>query len=130
MKKLYITYYENTRLQPLVGEVSWSNHLVILDKCNDEFEREFYLRLCIKQACSKRILMNKIDSKEYERYVVAHKDNNFTALPEVGIDEKITHILKEQYIFDFLTLGEAYSEKELEISLLNKLQKFIMELGL
>jgi len=130
MKKLYLTYNGNQKLQPLVGEISRSNHIVILDKCKDEFEREFYLKLCSKQACSKRVLMNKIDSKEYERYIIAHKNNNFSLIEEASIDEKAYNIIKDQYFFDFLTLGEKYSEKELEKSLLEKLKNFIMELGL
>lgn len=130
MKKFYQTYHEDKKLQPLVGEVSRSNHVIILDKCHTDFEREFYLKICIKQACSKRILMNKIDSKEYERYITAHKDNNFALIEEASIDEKSYNILKDQYLFDFLTLGKKYSEKELENSLLEKLKNFLMELWL
>ena len=130
MKKFYLTYNGNQKIQPLVGEISRSNHVVILDKCKDDFEREFYLKLCSKQACSKRVLMNKIDSKEYERYITIHKDNNFALIEEATIDEKTYNILKEQYLFDFLTLGKKYSERELETSLLGKLKDFLMELGL
>ena len=32
------------RLQPLVGEISWSHNLLIMARCKDDLEREFYLR--------------------------------------------------------------------------------------
>ena len=82
MKKFFVLYVNNARIAPVVQQVSWSNHLVVMEKCNDDFEREFYLKLCIKQACSKRVLMNKIANKEYERYMIAHKDNNFALIEE------------------------------------------------
>ena len=128
MKRFCETYRNKERLQPLVVEVNRSNHLVIMDKCNDDFEREFYMKLCIKQACSKRVLMNKIDNKEYERYIIAHKDNNFTLIESADIHESTANILKDSYIFDFLTVGKKYSEKELESGLIDKITDFMLEL--
>lgn len=130
MKKFYVIYASDERVAPLVQQVSSSNHIVIMEKRKDDFEREFYLKLSIKQGCSKRVLMNKIASKEYERYMVAHKDNNFAIIEEATIDEKTENILKDQYIFDFLALWKKHSEKELEKKLLEKLKNFLMELWL
>lgn len=130
MKSFYETYINKKRLQPLVGEISWSNHIVIMDKCDNDFEREFYIKLCVKQACSKRILMNKIDNKEYERYMIAHKDNNFALIEAADLHESTTNILKDSYIFDFLTLGKKYSERELEENLVGKVKDFMLELWL
>ncbi len=45
MRKLYLAYRDKEILQPLVGEISWSHNLVILDRCKDDLEREFYLRI-------------------------------------------------------------------------------------
>jgi predicted nuclease of restriction endonuclease-like (RecB) superfamily len=130
MKKFYQTYSCLNALAPLVQQISRSNHIVIMEKCKNNFEKEFYLRLCLKQACSKRVLINKIESKEYERYITEHKHNNFALIEEANIEEKTYNILKEQYLFDFLTLWKKFSEKELEQNLLEKLKKFLMELWL
>lgn len=130
MKKFYEIYSRNDTLAPLVQQVSRSNNIVIMEKCNDDYERKFYLKLCIKQACSKRILSNKIASKEYERYITVHETNNFLSIEESSIHEKASHILKEKYIFDFLTLGKKFSEQELETQLLEKLKNFLVELWL
>ena len=38
-------------------------------------------------------------------------------------------VLKDPYIFDFLTLAEPFRERELELALLDQVQKFLLELG-
>lgn len=38
-------------------------------------------------------------------------------------------LLKDPYLFDFLTLEEPFHERELETGLLHHLQKFLLELG-
>ena len=43
-------------MTPLVTQFSWTNHLLILLGCKTDEEREFYIRLCIKENYSKRQL--------------------------------------------------------------------------
>jgi len=38
-------------------------------------------------------------------------------------------MLKDPYLFDFLTLEEPYRERELELGLIEHLEKFLLELG-
>ncbi len=45
MRNLFLTYSENEKLQPLVAEIGWTHNLVIMEKCKDDLEREFYLRM-------------------------------------------------------------------------------------
>jgi len=44
MRDLYFSYRELPKLQPLVAEISWAKNLVILVRCKDPLQREFYLR--------------------------------------------------------------------------------------
>jgi predicted nuclease of restriction endonuclease-like (RecB) superfamily len=41
MRQFYTTYHHSAILQPLVGEISWTKHLIILSKCKTDIEREF-----------------------------------------------------------------------------------------
>lgn len=50
MKKFYETYKDNE----MVTQISWTNHLLIMSGCKTDEEREFYIRLCIKENYSKR----------------------------------------------------------------------------
>ncbi len=50
MKKIYGTYRDTEKLQPLVAELSWSHNLVILHQTQSMEEKEFYLKTCLKET--------------------------------------------------------------------------------
>jgi predicted nuclease of restriction endonuclease-like (RecB) superfamily len=54
-----------------------------------------------------------IAGKYYERFMIAHKDNNLdqTMIPQQAEDAKLA--IKDSYLFDFLGLGKKYKEKDL-----------------
>jgi len=41
MRQFYLEYYQNAKLQPLVGEISWTKNVVIFQKVKDILAREF-----------------------------------------------------------------------------------------
>lgn len=43
MAQLYTEYNGVEFLQPLVAEISWAKHIVILSKCKDNQQRQFYI---------------------------------------------------------------------------------------
>ena len=45
MRDFYLTYHDNEILTPLVAEIGWSHNLYIFERCKDDLEREFYIRL-------------------------------------------------------------------------------------
>ena len=45
MKGVFEAYASSEKLAPLVREVGWSHNLIILERCTDPLEREFYLRV-------------------------------------------------------------------------------------
>jgi len=48
MVKLYTFYSKNSKLAPLVQEISWSNNIIILEKCENNYQIEYYLKLAKK----------------------------------------------------------------------------------
>jgi hypothetical protein len=48
MVKFYISYKDNEKVAPLVQEISWSNNIIILEKCENDFQKEYYLKLSKK----------------------------------------------------------------------------------
>ena len=56
MKQFFEAYKESTKLSPLVREITWTNNLLILSASKSEEEREFYIRLSIKERYSKSFL--------------------------------------------------------------------------
>ena len=45
MRNFYVTYQADEKLQPMVAEISWTKNLVIMEKCKEDLEREFYIRM-------------------------------------------------------------------------------------
>ena len=84
MMQFYNTYKNLPKVSPLVTQLSWANNLIILSSCKTDIEREFYLRLSIKERYSKRELERQIASGYFERFLLSKK----TLLPDKNILEK------------------------------------------
>jgi len=127
MRQFYLEYRENKKLQPLAGEISWTKNVIIFQKCKDHFEREFYIQMTKKFGWTKNLLINQIENKSYEKFLL--NQTNF----DNTIVEKYKHqavlAVKDEYNFDFLELGDKYDEHELEIGLINKIREFLSQMG-
>jgi predicted nuclease of restriction endonuclease-like (RecB) superfamily len=73
MKRFYETYHGNDFVTTVLSQISWSNHLAILANTKTDEEREFYIRLCIKEKNSARELQRQIDSAYFHRYMLSSK---------------------------------------------------------
>jgi len=127
MVQFYTEYQNDTNLQPLVGEISWTKHIVILSKCKSSQERQFYILATKKFGWAKDVLMQQIENKGYERYLL-NQTNFDLALPDDSKKQAYMAV-KDHYIFDFLELGAVYSEYELEQALVQNIRYFLLELG-
>ncbi len=56
MRQFYLAYRDEPNLSPLVTEISWTNHLLILGHTESATEREFYLRVLERLVQSIRLL--------------------------------------------------------------------------
>ena len=75
------------------------------------------------------MLLNQIKAQAYARSLADGKSHNFPlALPE-HLAEQAEETLKSSYNLEFLGIGRAVKERELEDALINKLRDFILELG-
>ncbi|ODS38184.1 MAG: cytoplasmic protein [Candidatus Altiarchaeales archaeon WOR_SM1_86-2] len=131
-----VQLYENHPILHAVrGEfsgLSWT-HVRMLPPIKDELRRKFYATLCQKEHRSTRTLDERINSMLYERTALSK-------LPEKTIEKQLQELKEEDkmtpelvfldpYVLDFLELIDTYGEKDLENSILNALEKFIVELG-
>lgn len=81
MARFYAEYRSNEILQPLVAEISWTKHIVILTKCKDTQQRQFYILATKRYGWTKDVLINKIELKEYEKFLLGQTNFERT-LPE------------------------------------------------
>jgi predicted nuclease of restriction endonuclease-like (RecB) superfamily len=127
MRQFYQEYYSSEKLQPLVGEISWAKNLVIMSRCKDSLEREFYIRSTKKFGWTKAVLVHQIDNQSYEKSLLGQTNFEKTLTPALRAQAKLA--VKDEYTFDFLELGEEHSERELERALITRIEEFLRAMG-
>ena len=116
-------------LRQLVAEIPWGHHLLLLNKLTDPAARLYYLRATAAFGWSRSVLLNQVKAGAFERAVKEKKTHNFAlALPE-HLGELASEMMKSRYNLEFLGIGKAIKERELENKLIERLQQFILELG-
>lgn len=149
-RKFYLTYqnrisqplvteFESQKSQPLVGKLkdeapfklSWSHYLILM-RIKDDNERNFYEKEAQKEMWGKRELQRQYNSSLYERLALSQDKNGLMRMISEGaIVEKPTDIIKQPTVLEFIGLEEKahYVESDLENAILDKLQKFLLEMG-
>jgi predicted nuclease of restriction endonuclease-like (RecB) superfamily len=127
MRDLYLAYRDKPKLQPLVAEISWAKNLVILGRCKDDLEREFYLRATARFGWTRAVLQHQVDNRSYEKYL--SNQTSFDQTLSSALRAQASLAVKDHYTFDFLNLADAHSERELERALVNNLRRFLAEMG-
>jgi predicted nuclease of restriction endonuclease-like (RecB) superfamily len=127
MRDFYLTYHGNEKLTPLVAEIGWTHNLVILAKCKDDLQREFYIRMTQKFGWTKNVLIHQIENKTYEKTLLNQTNFDRTLSEEMRDRAKLA--VKDAYTFDFLELADEHSERELEKAILTRVEPFLREMG-
>lgn len=127
MRSFYLTYHSSEILAPLVREIGWSHNIIIFEKCKDPNERLFYIHQTKRYGWTKNVLIHQIENQTFQKTVLSQQ--NFDQhLPE-EIKAQAVLAVKDEYIFDFLELGEHHSEYQLEQAILNNIRQFLIEMG-
>jgi len=103
-------------------ELSWT-HYRLLSRLNSEEKSQYYLNESIQNNWNSRTLQRQINSLAFER-VLEHKTKEIHP-------ETIQNLIKDPYIFEFLGLQSDIknSERNIENSIINHLQQFLLEFG-
>ena len=127
MKGFCEAYADSTKLAPLVREIGWSHNIVIMERCHDSLEREFYIRMTRKFGWSKNVLIHQIENQSYEKTLLGQTNFDKTLTPSQRAQAKLA--VKDEYTFDFLEMGEEHSERELERALIARIENFLRAMG-
>jgi predicted nuclease of restriction endonuclease-like (RecB) superfamily len=107
--------------------LSWAHNIILIQKLKHLPTRIWYARQTLEQGWTRDTLILQIKNRAHERQSGA-VTNFATTLPEIHAS-LAQGLLKDPYLFDFLTLEEPFHERELETGLLSHIQKFLIELG-
>ena len=129
MRQFYLTFPKSHALS---DQLSWT-HYRLLMRVENENARNFYIEEAIKSNWSTRQLERQITTLFYER-ILSSKNKEKVSQEIYKLEPKKNRpedIIKDPYVLEFLGLPENidFLEKNLEQSLINHLQKFLLELG-
>ncbi len=111
-----------------VFNLPWGHLKAIIDGCKGDRDKAiFFMKKAMENNWSRAVLLNFLETNLYEREGKAISNSSLT-LPKPGSD-LAQETTKDPYQFDFLSLTEAYNEKQLKDALMGNLQKFLLELG-
>lgn len=112
-------------------QLSWSHYLQLM-RIENANERNFYEIEAVKSNWSVRTLQRQYNSSLYERLALSKDKSDILRLSTEGnIIAKPQDIIKQPTVLEFLGIEEKakYVESDLESAIIDKLQKFLLEMG-
>jgi predicted nuclease of restriction endonuclease-like (RecB) superfamily len=127
MKIFAENYSESEIRQQLANELPWFHIVVLLRRIKNKEERNFYIKKAVENGWSRNVMVMQIETDLYSR--AGKTINNFKKHLTPPQSDLANQTLKDPYIFDFLSIGEEAHEREIEKSLIQHVEKFLLELG-
>jgi predicted nuclease of restriction endonuclease-like (RecB) superfamily len=129
MRKFAEEYKELEFVQQVAAQIPWWHNVILMDKIKDNVKREWYIQKIMENGWSRNVLVHQIEIRLYERQHLSEKIANYTNILPLPQSELATETLKDPYIFDFIAFRENINEKDIEKQLVQKITKFLLELG-
>ncbi len=127
MRKFAEIYPNLEFVQQVAAQLPWFHLVILMDKLKSSEERLFYIQKAITHGWSRNVLSIQIETNLYSRQ--GKVISNFKEKLPASQSDLIQQMLKDPYIFDFLSLGDEAQEREVEKGLLIHIEKFLLELG-
>ncbi|MAD46038.1 MAG: hypothetical protein CMH98_13640 [Oceanospirillaceae bacterium] len=115
----------------LCSQLNWFQYRLLI-RITDADKREYYQLEAVKNRWSGKELERQINAQLYERLLVSNDKDAVLAIARGQRQpESAREIIKDPMYLEFLGLEKqaSYYEQDLESSLINHLQSFLLELG-
>ncbi len=127
MRAFHRAWPDFADLAPVLSALPWGHHTKLLDRVQDRETRLWYAGQAVEYGWSRAVLDHQIASELHLRAGRAVSNFQRTLpMPQSDLAQQLT---RDPYSFDFLGLGPAMKERDLEQALIGNLQKTLMELG-
>lgn len=127
MRSFAEAYSEDPIVQRVVAQLPWGHNVDLIDKVKDQATRLWYAHQAIAHGWSRNILALQIESGLHKRQGRAVTNFKDTLVPPQS--ELAQQVLKDPYVFDFLTIAEGAKERDVERDLVSHITHFLLELG-
>lgn len=127
----FYAFYANQEefVAQAVRQIPWGHNILIFQQIKDHSKALWYVRKTVENGWSRNVLAHQIDSRLYERQAEKPRIDNFTERLPAPQSDLARETLKDPYIFDFLSVGDDAHERELETALVERITRFMLELG-
>ena len=132
-KKFYLTFPNIEDCAHMCAQLTWS-HIRLIMRVESDQARTYYLQETAQQHWSVRTLERNINTLYYQRLLASQMKEvvkEEMQLKTAEFQQDPHEFIKNPTVLEFLNIPThyAYNENELETSLINNLQQFLLELG-
>lgn len=121
-------------IRPLVTtqlEIFWSisftHHILLLNRCKDVEERLFYIENSATQFWSVNVMEHQIDADLFKKQ--GRLPNNFEGTLTENLKPSALKVFKDEYLLDFIAGDELDDERHIEQQVVLNIRNFILQMG-
>ena len=127
MRSLAAAYPDAVIVKQLVSLLPWGHIIHLLQRVKESDARIWYARASVANGWSRNILDLQIESQAHRRQGKAV--HNFPATLPPADSDMAAQVFKDPYLFDFIGTADPRREREVEQTLVDHVQKFLLEMG-
>jgi predicted nuclease of restriction endonuclease-like (RecB) superfamily len=107
--------------------ITFTHHLILLNKCKAQEERMFYIQRAAEEYWSVSVLEHHI--KENLFLQIGKLNHNFDATIDAIDSTTAAELFKDKYLLDYLQLDDDHNEGEIEHRIVSNITEFILKMG-
>lgn len=127
MRAMAAAWPRQAVVQQAVGQLPWGHITVLLDKLDDQDERDWYAAKAAEHGWSRDVLRLQITGRLHGRLGAA--PSNFADQLPAADSDLARQLTKDPYVFEFLNMHEHVAERDVEQALMDRLQQTLLEFG-
>jgi predicted nuclease of restriction endonuclease-like (RecB) superfamily len=125
--KSYVTAEMDDPIISNFFSVTFTHHLILLNKCKAFDERMFYMQKAAEEYWSVAVLEHHIKENLFLQIGKLH--HNFDTTIETIDGNPASELFKDKYLLDFLQLQDGHKESEIENGIVSNITEFILKMG-
>ena len=107
--------------------ISFTHHILLLNRCKKAEERFFYIEHSATQFWSVTILEHQIDADLFQKQ--GKLPNNFQTTLTEHLKPSALKVFKDEYLLDFIAGDELDDERHIEQQVVSNIRNFILQMG-
>ena len=116
-------------VQESLAQIPWYHVITLMDKVKDKTAFIWYATQSKANGWSRNVLVHQIETDLYGRQALPEKVSNFPARLPSAQSDLATQMMKDPYVFDFISFKADIVERDIEQALIADVTKLLLELG-